>query len=270
MALEIGLILTAIGGGLVNFFSPCNLVLLPTYISFLASTAKSRAQSFILSVMYSIGFAFTYSVIIILLSIGLISVDVSLYMTLVVGILIILFGIFLFFNKEITRYWKYLSRILSKPLKHPSIVQNDDQSVNQTQNSGMEEGGTHDSTETDEKIAQPSSNPYKGMGRALILGLTMGSSLSVCSTPILLTITSIAAESADYTTALYLMMIFALAVMIPFIIIGLTIGEINNRWLAKMIKIGEKMDKIFAVILVWIGIEYILTYFGLPGLVAFI
>ena len=64
--------------------------------------------------------------------------------------------------------------------------------------------------------------------------------------------------------------VFALGIMIPFIIIGTFIGIIRKRVLVKLIKLGSKIQKIFAVILLLIGIEILLSAYGIPGLLPFI
>jgi cytochrome c biogenesis protein CcdA len=63
---------------------------------------------------------------------------------------------------------------------------------------------------------------------------------------------------------------FALGIMVPFLIIGASIGKVKQRFFVKLIKIGSKLQIIFAIILLFIGIELTLTAFGFPGLLPFI
>jgi len=58
--------------------------------------------------------------------------------------------------------------------------------------------------------------------------------------------------------------------MIPYILIGAALGLINQRVIVKFIKIGSWLQKIFAIILIWIGIEFFLSAFGIGGLLPFI
>ncbi len=64
--------------------------------------------------------------------------------------------------------------------------------------------------------------------------------------------------------------IFALGIMIPFIIIGTFIGKIKKRFLVKLIKVGAKIQKIFAIIMFYIGIEILLSAYGIIGLIPLI
>ncbi len=49
-----------------------------------------------------------------------------------------------------------------------------------------------------------------------------------------------------------------------------TIGKIKQIFFVKLIKIGSKLQKIFAIVLLYIGIEITLAAFGIPGLLPFI
>ena len=64
--------------------------------------------------------------------------------------------------------------------------------------------------------------------------------------------------------------LYAMGITVPFIFLGALIGFINNRFLAKMIKYGAILEKFFALILVWMGIEIILSGYGIGGLIEFL
>ncbi len=66
------------------------------------------------------------------------------------------------------------------------------------------------------------------------------------------------------------MILYAMGITVPFIILGALIGFINTQILVKMIKYGAILERFFALILVWIGIEIILTGYGIPGLIEFL
>ena len=58
--------------------------------------------------------------------------------------------------------------------------------------------------------------------------------------------------------------------MIPFIVIGGFIDTIKNRTMVKVVKYGSKLNKILAIILLYVGIELALSSFGIVGLIAYI
>lgn len=58
--------------------------------------------------------------------------------------------------------------------------------------------------------------------------------------------------------------------MIPYILIGALLGLINQRVIVKFIKISSWLQKIFAILLIWIGFEFLLSAFGIGGLLPFI
>ena len=74
----------------------------------------------------------------------------------------------------------------------------------------------------------------------------------------------------SFILGMLLFSLYALGLMLPYLFIGALIGKINQRFIVKMIKVGSKLQKIFAIILIWLGIEFILTAFGIPGLIPFI
>ena len=76
--------------------------------------------------------------------------------------------------------------------------------------------------------------------------------------------------SSPFILGMLLFSLYALGLMLPYLFIGALIGKINQRFIVKMIKVGSKLQKIFAIILIWLGIEFILTAFGIPGIIPFI
>ncbi|KKN58484.1 hypothetical protein LCGC14_0551580 [marine sediment metagenome] len=111
---------------------------------------------------------------------------------------------------------------------------------------------------------------HEGYTGAFLLGFSLGYSWIACITPIYLTIVILISNQADFLLGLVFFFIFALGIMIPFVIIGALIGTIKKRFFVKLIKFGSKIQKIFALILLYVGIELLLSAFGIQGLLPFI
>ncbi|QEE17516.2 cytochrome c biogenesis CcdA family protein [Promethearchaeum syntrophicum] len=261
MAVDPTLYFIAFGAGIASFVSPCNVALIPTFVSYVGSSSKNWRQSSFMSLLYSLGFSLTFGIIGVIFLAGVMSLENRTYFNLISGIITILLALYLFFNKEIqklTRKLKEIRKIKKQEInRNMEILENRETRLNEV--------------EISNKLDNPTSfNKYTGYGGAFILGFTTGSSWIACVTPVLGTIISIGAVQNEYSTALYLMILYAMGITVPFIILGALIGFINNRFLAKMIKYGAILEKIFALVLVWMGIEIILSGFGIDGLIEFL
>lgn len=280
MAVDIALYFTALGAGIISFISPCNLVLLPAFLSYVASTARNRKESFMLSILYTIGFAITFAVLGVVFLAGIMNLQNRRIFNLLAGIITILLALYLFFNKEIQiiihkfqqRKAPTLPDVDPRP-KEDLLITED---LPPTENPLPMEDSlplksinslTSPKIELEEKTT---AQKYTGFTGAFILGFSTGSSWIACVTPVFGTILAIGSVQQNYSAALYLMIIYGVGIMVPFIIIGTLIGELNARILMKMIKLGSKLERVFALILVWIGIEIILSGFNIAGILEFI
>jgi len=252
MTVDPTLYFIAFGAGIVSFISPCNIALIPTFISYIGSSSKNWKQSSFMSLLYSLGFSLTFGIIGVIFLAGIMSLESRAYFNLISGIITILLALYLFFNKEIQK----LTRKLKEKWKKENNT-NQETGINEVDNTAKSDNLT-------------SFNKYTGYGGAFILGFTTGSSWIACVTPVLGTIISIGAVQNQYSTALYLMILYAMGITVPFIILGALIGFINNRILVKMIKFGAILEKFFALVLVWMGIEIILSGYGIRGLIEFL
>ncbi|MHA1675098.1 MAG: cytochrome c biogenesis CcdA family protein [Promethearchaeota archaeon] len=246
----------AVGAGIISFISPCNLALLPAFMSYVISTAKNRKESFMLSVLYSIGFAVTFAIIGVIFLAGVMTLENRAIFNLLAGIITIALAIYVFFNKEIQHWFRKL-RIKANP---PSISDLDD---NTLENNSPENIQNMENLEKD--TVKTTAQRYSGFGGAFILGFSTGSSWIACVTPVFGTILTVGSVQGEYSTALYLMILYGLGIMVPFILLGTLLGELNARILAKMIRWGSIIGRIFALLLMWIGVEMILSAYGLPG-----
>jgi len=95
-------IIFAFFAGLISFLSPCVLPLVPAFLSYLAGTNISeaenkRAEIFITSVFYALGFTIVFSLLGVLLNTLLeaVAYDVQIWLSRIGGILIVFFGLYL-------------------------------------------------------------------------------------------------------------------------------------------------------------------------------
>lgn len=194
MATDIGPLL-AFGGGLLSFFSPCVLPLVPAYLANLAGVTaidnKTRT-SYLPALLHSICFVLGFSIIFIALgaSVGLIGNVItthSMLLRYISGGLIIAFGIFLIASYKLP--WLNYEKRLS-----PSV----------------------------------GSNP--GYIRSILIGAAFALGWTPCIGPILGTILALAWSSQTVGHGAYLLAIYSLGLGIPFILIGLLWGMITPLW----------------------------------------
>jgi cytochrome c-type biogenesis protein len=222
----------AIGGGIVSFLSPCNIATLPSFISYVGSQVESVKKSILLSLYFSLGFCGMFS----LLSILFISISgfiqFSFWIRLLSGLVIIALAIYIYFAKQIMK-------VHQKDLK-------------------------------DQKNDAQLKNNKEGYFGSFFLGLSLGFSWIGCITPIYLSIIVLTINLGNFILGFVLFFSFALGIMIPYILIGAFIGKIKQQFIVKLIKVGSKLQLIFAGILLLIGLELTLAAFGIPGLFPFI
>ena len=118
--------IVAFTAGILSFFSPCVLPLVPAYIANLAGTtaieAKTR-QSYLPTLIHSLFFVLGFSIIFILLgaSVGMIGTQITAHsdlLRIISGIVIIIFGIFLIASYKIP-WLNYEKRFHFTTAKNP-------------------------------------------------------------------------------------------------------------------------------------------------------
>ena len=170
---------TALFYGLLAFFTPCMLVLLP----FLFSLVSAR-KGFFNVFLFSIGFVLTFTVM------GVFSSEIGTFipgriMKVVTGVLVIFFGLIYMLNVTVAKGGRFLRFVLEKGEKLPPVI----------------------------------------------LGIAIGLVWIPCSTPVLASILSIAAQTSQKLRGAFLLFVYSLGVLIPF----LTVGGTLDRWLSSEI-----------------------------------
>ena len=185
----------AFGAGILSFFSPCVLPLVPAYIANLAGSAAIEAKtrkSFWPTLFHSLCFVAGFSIIFVALgaSVGLIGTTLTMHsdiMRMIAGAFICLLGIFLIASYKLP-WLNYEKRF-------------------------------HLSTER---------NP--GYIRSVIMGAAFAIGWTPCVGPILGTILALAWNSQQVWEGAKLLIVYSMGMGIPFIIIGIAWGAIVPFW----------------------------------------
>jgi cytochrome c-type biogenesis protein len=241
------LLLLALGGGIISFLAPCNIAVLPAFISYIGGQAKTIKKSVLMSLFFSLGFILMFTLISTLFIIISGFIRYTFWLKLFSGIVIILLSIYLFFYKQLS----------SSTTKSNLSLEAIDKEENHVQD--LQGGSTLDK----------SRKNYGGYSGSFFLGFSLAYSWLPCVTPIYMSVVIIISNQADFLLGIILFLVYGLGIMIPFILTGVLIGLIKMRFLVKLIKIGSKIQKIFALILLYIGIELIMSAFGIPGLIPY-
>jgi cytochrome c-type biogenesis protein len=187
--------IVAFSGGLLSFFSPCVLPLVPAYLANLAGVTAIDPQtrkSYLPALFHSLSFVLGFSLIFIGLgaSVGLIGTTIAAHSTLlrqIAGGLIIAFGIFLIASFKLP-WLNYEKRLKTTTSSNPGYLRS------------------------------------IGIGAAFALGWTP------CIGPILGAILTLAWSSQTVAEGAILLTIYSLGLGIPFIILGLVWGAIMPLW----------------------------------------
>jgi len=187
--------IVAFTAGLLSFFSPCVLPLVPAYLANLAGITaidpKTRS-SYLPTFFHSASFVLGFSIIFIVLgvSVGLIGTTISAHSVLlrqIAGGVIIAFGVFLI-----------------AAFKLPWLNY--------------------------EKRLAPALGSNRGYVRSVLVGSVFALGWTPCVGPILGAILTMAISSQTVWHSAYLLALYSLGMGIPFIIIGLAWGSIMPLW----------------------------------------
>jgi len=226
------LFIIAVAGGVVSFLSPCNAVTLPVFVSFLQVQAKTTKRAILLSLAFSLGFILMFTIIASLYILISGFITYMFWLKIFSGIIIISMAIYLFFYK------------VSKRANPNDVDQTQDNDYYRVK--------------------------YEGYTGAILLGFSMGAPWIACITPVYITIVAIASIQETFILGMLLFSLYGLGLMLPYILIGAALGKINQRFIVKLIKLGATLQKVFSIVLIWIGIELVLSAFGIGGLLPFV
>ncbi|MCX5806414.1 MAG: cytochrome c biogenesis protein CcdA [Proteobacteria bacterium] len=218
----------AFGSGLLSFFSPCVLPLIPSYLIFISGitfdnytgleTKKYRKIVLIHSVAFTVGFSFVF--IALGLSSSLIGGILSGYQSYIMkigGVILVIMGLF------------YLN-IINIPI------------MNQ------------------EKIIHLKEKPL-GIFGSFIVGITFSFGWTPCIGPALSSILIIASTSQNIWKGVYLLSLYSLGLAIPFIISALLFDRLFI-FLKRFGYLVRYSMKILGILLIIIGLMLFTSYFN--------
>lgn len=187
--------IVAFSAGLLSFFSPCVLPLVPAYIANLAGSTAISAEarrSYLPTLFHSLFFVLGFSLIFIALgaSVGLLGTAITAHSNLlrqISGIIIILFGIFLIASYRLP-WLNYEKKLTFSSARSPGYL------------------------------------------RSILIGAVFAFGWTPCVGPILGAILTLAWGSQTVAEGALLLVVYSLGLGIPFILIGLAWGAIMPLW----------------------------------------
>jgi cytochrome c-type biogenesis protein len=214
--------LMAFTAGLLSFFSPCVLPLVPAYIANLAGTTAIETKegtNHRSTFFHSLFFVFGFSIIFILLgaSVGLIGNSIMAYSVLlrqIAGGIIILFGIFLIASYKLP-WLNYEKRVNFR------------------------------------------MSGNRGYFRSILIGAVFALGWTPCVGPILAAILIMAGMSQTVGQGAFLLVLYSLGLGIPFMIIGVAWSVIMPLWKGINRHLG-KISIISGILLIIVGILILL------------
>ena len=223
--LEAGIIGAALAAGLLSFFSPCILPLLPVYIGLLSTDASNQELGTVRRAANTVAFVLGICVTFLILGLGAGAIGRALnnvYVSIACGIIIFVFGLFLagfmnipFLNRE--------KRVSTRKVDASTVV------------------------------------------GAFLLGLGFSFGWTPCIGPILGTILAMAAQQGTAAAGAALTLVYALGMSIPFLVITLAsnalIGRVRklNQYLPTIQKIGGILIAIMGLWMVFSQVHALST-----------
>jgi cytochrome c-type biogenesis protein len=216
------LIVISLWGGLLSSLTPCNILALPSFISYSINESTSPKKGFMLSVFYGLG----YSLVFTLLGISILFIPGfiknQIYLQIGGGVIVMVLGFYLFLRPEKTSC-KYVPR---KPKEE-----------------------FNEETEYEE----PFGREY---WESFTLGLSYGTSGFGCVVAIFTPVLASIIASQNSLNGMFYLLLYSIGMMIPYILIGLFIGKFNQSFFYKIIKYQKLLERIFGTIIIIMGLLY--------------
>lgn len=176
--------------GLLSFFTPCVLPLIPIYIAYLAGLADKGRNKLLTN---ALGFVIGFTVIFILLGasatmLGRFLLSNQVILQKIAGVIIFIFGM-------------QLAQIINIPFLN-----------------------------LDKRMHVASSDKTVGFWQSFLFGLAFSSGWTPCIGPILGSILTVASTTKSLANGVLLLLVYAIGLGIPFIVTALFIDHLKDRW----------------------------------------
>ncbi|MBD3236460.1 MAG: thioredoxin fold domain-containing protein [Candidatus Eisenbacteria bacterium] len=181
-------------GGILGAFTPCVLPMIPITISIIGGFSRSRVHGFILSLLFVLGIAITYSVL------GVVSASAGSFFgaamqsTAVMVVIAIVFAAM------------GASMLGAFDIALPAGVQS-------RLSAGSQKGG---------------------MIGAVVMGMVTGVVASPCVGPVLVALLTFVAKTGNVVFGFWLLFTFAVGLGLPFLVLGTTAAAIVGPWMSKV------------------------------------
>lgn len=223
--------LFAIVAGLGSFFNPCSIVMLPTFMAFVGAESKDLKHGFVLSAIYGMGFTLLFAVV----GTALLFIPGFLiqqrWIQMVGAVLTIIIGIIV------------ASGILNRSKETPDTG-SIRRELPQDQESELEEN-----TRDKKKVSI--------YGTSFTLGLSHGTSGLGCAGPILASVVTAVISSGSMLAGWLSLTLYALGLLIPFLLLGLFIGKLNEFMILKIARFSDKLRIILGIAITGVGIYFL-------------
>ncbi len=230
------LILMSFWGGILSTTTPCNLIAIPSFASYIISDSNSLRRGFFLTLAYSIGFCtiFTLIGVALLFIPGFILAQT--WIQVIGGAIIVIFGFLMLFG----------------------IIK---QKIN---NNEVEAPTKEDQKNSKDNLKKSIPTYFK----SYILGLSLGTSGFSCVLPIFIPVlTTIVIEANIFYGILYIFF-YSFGIILPYFILGVSLGKLNEVLILKLIKIGSKLQRVFGAVIIILGYLYMRTGLILLGVIS--
>ena len=188
--MSLGYIATVFGAGLLSFFSPCILPVLPVYVAFLATDADAQNIGLARKLGRTLAFVVGLSVTFFILGLGAGALGAALdsaYFTIACGLVVVVLGLF-----------------YAGALRIPAL-------------------------ERDARIALPQGFDARSLAGAFVLGLVFSFAWTPCVGPVLASVLALSSQTGGALAGGVLLLAYAAGLGVPFIAIALASDMLLSR-----------------------------------------
>lgn len=214
-------VILAFASGVVSFFAPCIVPMIPVYVSYVSGVSVKKLvkggggykkRVLMTSMFYVLGFSMVFTLMGTLAAgLGEVLRQNTEWIERIGGVLIVLFG--LEFGG-----WLHL----------PFLSE-------------------------EHRLTLPSWVDRLGYGKAFMLGVVFATAWSPCVGPVLGAILTLAASARAMWQGAWLLFVYSLGISLPFLVVSLTLAQ-SQKLLKRLEKYLGKVQKGFGVVLVVIGL----------------
>jgi cytochrome c-type biogenesis protein len=240
-----GLILWAMGLGMLTFFAPCSFPLLPGYMTYYLGVRDTKKQRKALTAGIAAAAGIVLLFMTVAMLVGLFGSTISsyiLYLQPVVGVALIILALLILLNVNINfGVITYpLRRVLGLSIKTVRRLRNKD-------------SGTDSEASTTEDA--------KALEGPFVYGLGYGAAASGCMAPVIIALIFLAASQGTFLGAVGIFLVFALSMAALMVVLTVAVGTYGQTLMKRVTVSPEKVKFFSAALLLGVGF-WIMIYFA--------